>query len=142
MTAGSVWLAIGAFITAVCGLAGVIYTALTSRRATREQAKASPYKDMGEQLARTHDRLDKQDTKLDKQDEQIGDLQDAKREDRHRIDRLEEDQDTLVGELEAQDDWQERGAEPPPPGIGQKARALLRLHGTERRADRVDRERE
>lgn len=89
MTGGTFWLTIGALVTAVCALAGVIYTARTSHRATQEQAQTAPYADLAARMA----------------------ILEAK------VQRLERREQVLLHHLRDLWSWIARGAKPPAPTI-------------------------
>lgn len=83
------WLTVGAFVTALFALVGVVYTARTSRRATQEVAVTAPYTDLAARLATVEEK----------------------------VLRLERREQVLLHHLRDLWAWIARGAKPPAPTI-------------------------
>ncbi|MFK5689614.1 hypothetical protein ACI3EY_08095 [Ornithinimicrobium sp. LYQ92] len=109
----------------IATVAGVIITALAAIWVAIIQRRATPY-----------DALSNRVMKLEASDAEKGDLIQSQT---RRLRMLEEDTHMLVDALTEQEDWQEAGADPPPPRIERRVLEILRRHRAERRRlDQLD----
>jgi hypothetical protein len=119
-------------IAYVLGAIGVILSALVAWRATKIQAKASPYAVLAERVLALEDADRDKAERISTQTEQIEALKADLRQKTQRIELLEGDFDVLIPEMLTWEHWIETGAAPPPPMIGPAAKAVL-AHRAEHR---------
>lgn len=103
----------------VATIFGVLITGAVAVWVAIIQRRATPY-----------DALSNRVMKLEKSDTEKGDLIASQV---RRLRMLEEDTHMLVDALTEQEDWQEAGADPPPPRIERRVLEILRRHRAERR---------
>ncbi|MFK5691268.1 hypothetical protein ACI3EY_16545 [Ornithinimicrobium sp. LYQ92] len=102
----------------IATVAGFLITGAFAVWVARIQRKETPY-----------DALSNRVMRLESSDAEKGDLIQSQT---RRLRMLEEDTHMLVDALTEQEDWQEAGADPPPPRIDRRVLEILRRHRKER----------